>query len=59
VVLQDWSPKAQRVLALVERCSAFGLFVFTTSRNPPQAFTDLTINFVVPIDDDFKCDIGN
>jgi len=58
VLLQGWSPKAHRLLALVERNSSFGLFVFTTSRNPPQAFTDLTINFVVPIDNDFKCDIG-
>ncbi|KAF0754717.1 inositol polyphosphate 5-phosphatase OCRL-1 [Aphis craccivora] len=59
VLLQGWSPKAHRLLALVERNSSFGLFVFTTSRNPPQAFTDLTINFVVPIDNDFKCDIDS
>jgi len=58
VLLQGWLPKAHRLLALVERNASFGLFIFTTSRNPPQAFTDLTINFVVPIDSDFVCDIG-
>ncbi|XP_050533288.1 inositol polyphosphate 5-phosphatase OCRL isoform X2 [Daktulosphaira vitifoliae] len=57
VLLQSWSPKTKRFIALVERNSSFGVFIFTSSKTPPRAFTDLTTNFVLPIDNDFKCDV--
>lgn len=58
MLLQEGSSKTQSLLALIEHNSSFGLLVFTTSRNPPQAFTDLSINFTIPIDHEFKCNLG-
>lgn len=58
MLLQEGSPKVHRLLVLIERNSSFGLLVFTMSRNPPQEFTDLSIHLTVPIDHDFKCNIG-
>jgi len=34
------------------------LAIFLASRIPPQVYSDLTLEGVLPIDQDFKCDIG-
>ncbi|XP_043285885.1 inositol polyphosphate 5-phosphatase OCRL isoform X2 [Venturia canescens] len=49
--------KAPRLLALVNKGTTNALVILLTSRNPPQVYSDLTIERVIPIDQDFKCDI--
>lgn len=56
--MQGWV-KATRVIALVNKGATYALVVFLMSRTPPQVYSDLTIERVLPIDQDFKCDIGN
>lgn len=34
------------------------LAIFLASRIPPQVYSDLTLEGILPIDQDFKCDIG-
>lgn len=48
---------ASRILALVEHEGEWALFIFISSRMPPEVFTDLAIERVIPIDNDFKCEI--
>lgn len=57
-LIQSWV-KAPRLLALVNKGPTHALVILLTSRNPPQVYSDLTIERVVPIDQEFKCDIGN
>ncbi|KAK0087327.1 hypothetical protein PV325_001267 [Microctonus aethiopoides] len=56
-LMQGWI-KPLRLLALVNKGSTHALVILLTSRNPPQVYSDLTIERVIPIDQDFKCDIG-
>lgn len=51
--------KASRLLALVNKGTTNALVILLASRNPPQVYSDLTIERVIPIDQNFKCDIGN
>ena len=55
--MQGWV-KAARILAVVNKESTYALVILLTSRTPPQVYSDLTIERVLPIDEDFKCDIG-
>lgn len=45
-------------IALVHKDLTHALIVMHTSKMPPQVCSDLTIQNVLPIDQDFKCDIG-
>ncbi|KAJ9583804.1 hypothetical protein L9F63_021854, partial [Diploptera punctata] len=49
--------RTSRVLALAEHDNNHALFVFMSSRMPPQLFSDLAIERVLPIDADFRCEI--
>ncbi|PSN44843.1 Inositol polyphosphate 5-phosphatase OCRL-1 [Blattella germanica] len=55
-LMQGWV-RTSRVLALAEHDSNHALFVFLSSRMPPQLFSDLAIERVLPIDADFRCEI--
>jgi phosphatidylinositol-bisphosphatase len=55
--MQGWV-RTSRVLALAEHDNNHALFVFMSSRMPPQLFSDLAIERVLPIDADFRCEIG-
>lgn len=56
-LIQGWV-KSSRLVALVKKGSTNALVIFITSRSPPQVYSDLTIEKVLPIDQDFQCDIG-
>ncbi|XP_012276603.1 inositol polyphosphate 5-phosphatase OCRL-1 isoform X2 [Orussus abietinus] len=56
-LMQGWV-RAARLLALVNKGSTYAVVILLTSRSPPQVYSDLTIERVLPIDQDFKCDIG-
>ncbi|KAJ1528351.1 hypothetical protein ONE63_006771 [Megalurothrips usitatus] len=55
-LMQGWV-RASRILALVEHENEWALFIFISSRMPPEVFTDLAIERVIPVDSDFKCEI--
>ena len=55
--MQGWV-RASRVLALVEFQGNAALFVLHSARIPPEATTDLCVEKAIPIDADFKCEIG-
>ncbi|XP_075217089.1 oculocerebrorenal syndrome of Lowe [Lycorma delicatula] len=55
-LMQGWV-RTSRILALVEKDGNYGLFILLTSHVPPQTVTDLTIDRVLAIDTDFRCDI--
>ena len=55
--MQGWV-KAARILAVVNKGSTYALVILLTTRTPPQVYSDLTTEKVLPIDEDFKCDIG-
>lgn len=57
-MIQGWL-KTTRLLALVNKGLTNALVILITSRTPFQAYSDLTIERVLPIDQDFQCDIGN
>ncbi|KAL7289736.1 hypothetical protein TKK_0016344 [Trichogramma kaykai] len=54
---QGWL-KSTRLIAVVNKGSTSALVVLITSRNPPQVYSDLTIEKILPIDQDFQCNIG-
>lgn len=56
-LMQGWV-RTSRVLALAEHDNNHALFVFMSSRMPPLLFSDLAIERVLPIDADFRCEIG-
>jgi phosphatidylinositol-bisphosphatase len=56
-LMQGWV-RTSRVLALAEHDNNHALFVFMSSRMPPQLFSDLSIERVLPVDADFRCEIG-
>lgn len=45
-----------RLLVLVGHGHSFGVFSFAASKWPPELFSDLTIESVYPLNDDFKLD---
>ncbi|XP_046393866.1 inositol polyphosphate 5-phosphatase OCRL [Ischnura elegans] len=49
--------RAPRVLALAEHQGNHAFFVFISSRFPVQLFSDLTLERVIPIDSDFRCEL--
>ncbi|KAG8227603.1 hypothetical protein J437_LFUL008439 [Ladona fulva] len=49
--------RAPRVLALAEHQGNHAFFVFISSRFPAQLFSDLTLERVIPIDSDFRCEL--
>jgi phosphatidylinositol-bisphosphatase len=55
--MQGWV-RTSRVLALAEHDNNHALFMFMSSRMPPQLFSDLAIERVLPVDADFRCEIG-
>lgn len=57
VSLMQGSGKAARIVALVYKGLTHALVVLITSRTPPQVHSDLTIEKVLAIDQDFKCNI--
>ncbi|RZF39005.1 hypothetical protein LSTR_LSTR015773 [Laodelphax striatellus] len=48
-----------RILALVEREGNHALFILLSARMPPDTFTDLSIERVIAIDSDFRCDVDD
>ena len=58
MLIQGWL-KTTRLLALINKGSTNALVILLTSRTPPQVYSDLTIERILPIDQDFQCDIGN
>ncbi|XP_014209022.1 inositol polyphosphate 5-phosphatase OCRL-1 [Copidosoma floridanum] len=57
MLIQGWM-KPMRLLALVNKGATNALVIFITSRTPPLVYSDLTIEKVLPIDQDFQCDIS-
>lgn len=55
--MQGWV-KSSRLLALVNKGATNALVIFITSRTPALVYSDLTVEKVLPIDQDFQCDIG-
>lgn len=45
-----------RLLALVAHENSYGLFSFGATKWPPELFSDLNIENVYPLNDDFKLD---
>ncbi|XP_076663441.1 oculocerebrorenal syndrome of Lowe [Andrena cerasifolii] len=50
--------KDARIIALLNKGTTHALVVLITSRTPPQVYSDLTIERLLPIDQDFKCNIN-
>jgi phosphatidylinositol-bisphosphatase len=57
MLIRDWF-KTTRLIALVNKGSTNALVILLISRVPPQVYSDLTIEKILPIDQDFQCDIG-
>ncbi|XP_051155862.1 inositol polyphosphate 5-phosphatase OCRL [Leptopilina boulardi] len=53
-LMQGWV-KAARILSVVNKGPTYALVILITSRTPPQVYSDLTIEKVLPIHEDFKC----
>nr|CAD7205511.1 unnamed protein product [Timema douglasi] len=49
--------RTSRLLALVEHNNHHAIFVFISSRVPPQTPQDLTVDRALPVDIDFRCEI--
>ncbi|CAK9797954.1 Type II inositol 1,4,5-trisphosphate 5-phosphatase [Anthophora plagiata] len=56
-LIQGWV-KAARIVALLNKGTTHALVILITSRTPPRVYSDLTIERVLPIDQDFKCNIN-
>ncbi|XP_033224962.1 inositol polyphosphate 5-phosphatase OCRL isoform X2 [Belonocnema kinseyi] len=54
--MQGWVKDA-RILAVVNKGPTCALVILLTSRTPPQVYSDLRTEKVLPIDEDFECDI--
>ncbi|XP_046667170.1 inositol polyphosphate 5-phosphatase OCRL-like isoform X1 [Homalodisca vitripennis] len=54
--MQGWV-RTSRILALIEKDGNYALIVFLSSQTPPIAYSELTVERVLPINSDFKCDI--
>lgn len=57
VMLMRGEIKEPRLLTLVKKDEVHAIILLLTSINPPQVYSDLTIEHVLPINQDFKCDI--
>ncbi|GAB1868632.1 Inositol polyphosphate 5-phosphatase OCRL-1 [Camponotus japonicus] len=55
-LIQGWI-KSSRYIVLIYKGMTHALAIFLASRIPPQVYSDLTLEGVLPIDQDFKCDI--
>ncbi|XP_066260889.1 inositol polyphosphate 5-phosphatase OCRL isoform X1 [Euwallacea similis] len=55
-VIEGPSNNSNRILALVEYNKSNALFALVSSRNPPVSFSDLSIETVIPIDQNFSCE---
>ncbi|XP_014479003.1 PREDICTED: type II inositol 1,4,5-trisphosphate 5-phosphatase [Dinoponera quadriceps] len=55
-LIQGWI-KSTRYVALIYKGSTHALAIFHTSKTPPQVYSDLTLEGILPIDQDFKCGI--
>ncbi|XP_076642759.1 oculocerebrorenal syndrome of Lowe [Halictus rubicundus] len=56
-LIQGWV-KPTRIVALLNKGTTHALVILITSKTPPQVYSDLTIERVLPIDQDFKCNIN-
>ncbi|CAG2118652.1 unnamed protein product [Medioppia subpectinata] len=56
-LVQDWVI-TNRILALIENHNSYGLLVFVTSTPTVKTASDLTIESALPVNSDFKCEIG-
>ncbi|XP_053994194.1 inositol polyphosphate 5-phosphatase OCRL isoform X2 [Hylaeus volcanicus] len=56
-LIQGWV-KAARIVALLSKGTTQALVVLISSRTPPKVYSDLAIERVLPIDQDFKCNIN-
>ncbi|XP_078050429.1 oculocerebrorenal syndrome of Lowe isoform X2 [Augochlora pura] len=56
-LIQGWH-KAPRIVALLNKGTTHALVILISSKTPPQVYSDLTIERVLPIDQDFKCNIN-
>ncbi|XP_071643159.1 inositol polyphosphate 5-phosphatase OCRL isoform X2 [Temnothorax longispinosus] len=54
-LIQGWI-QSSRYIALIYKSTTHALAIFLTSRTPPQVYSDLTLEGILPIDQDFKCD---
>lgn len=52
------SNNTNRILALVEYNKSHAFFVLVSSKNPPVNFSDLSIETIIPIDQNFSCETG-
>jgi len=50
--------KSSKYIALIYKGNTHALAIFLASKTPPQVYSDLTLEGVLPIDQDFKCGIG-
>ncbi|KAG5346533.1 OCRL phosphatase, partial [Acromyrmex charruanus] len=55
-LIQGWI-QSSRYIALVYKGTTHALAIFLTSKTPPQVYSDLTLEGILPIDQDFKCSI--
>lgn len=51
--------RRDRVLALVSSQDDYALFVLLSMSSPPKSFSDLSIERVLPVDANFKCEIDD
>lgn len=58
VIYPEWVKK-ERILVIVENGLEKSVFALFSSIIPPKSFSDLSIELVLPIDKDFKCEIDN
>ncbi|XP_054002192.1 inositol polyphosphate 5-phosphatase OCRL isoform X1 [Hylaeus anthracinus] len=56
-LIQGWV-KAARIVALLSKGTTQALVVLISSRTPPKVYSDIAIERVLPIDQDFKCNIN-
>ncbi|XP_050457217.1 type II inositol 1,4,5-trisphosphate 5-phosphatase isoform X1 [Cataglyphis hispanica] len=55
-LIQGWI-KSSRYIALISKGTTHALTIFLASKTPPQVYSDLTLEGILPIDQDFKCGI--
>lgn len=58
LVCPEWE-RSERILVIVECGDEKALFVIYSSSYPPKFFSDLSIERVLPIDKEFKCEIDD
>lgn len=55
--MQGWV-RTSRFLSLVEHSGSHAFFVFVSSAIPPIAPDELTLERILPLNSNFKCEIG-